>query len=70
MRPFVMVVMLVAACGPSMRENARYPHHREHQEQRIDELEAHVGALEKQIVELQRQVATLQTAPAPVAPGS
>jgi uncharacterized protein YceH (UPF0502 family) len=60
-----MVVMMVAACGPSMRENARYPHHREHQEQRIEELEAHVGALEKQVAELQRRLATLQTTPPP-----
>jgi uncharacterized protein YceH (UPF0502 family) len=65
MRPFVMVVMMVAACGPSMHENARYPHHREHQEQRIEELEAHVGALEKQVAELQRRLATLQTTPPP-----
>lgn len=65
MRPFVMVVVM-AACSPAAHQaSARWPHHREHQDQRIEQLEAHVTALEHQVAELERRLATVQATPAP-----
>jgi hypothetical protein len=71
MRPFV-TVLLLAGCTASMRpeEKARYPHHREGREQRIEQLGARVGAPEKRVSALQQRLAPPPAAPPPAAPGS
>src|SRR4051812_46577102 len=61
-----LLVMVVGCAGEGERQNARWPDHRKHEEQRIADLEKEVANLTERIAELERRGTAAEKVTEPV----